>query len=75
MQVRFKKGVSDTEFRISYDLVSDIPTIEFDEVLGRYCMCYNLKIFGFVSCELLEVAYDPQLPAIDVLIEIFKGHE
>lgn len=72
MKVRFKKGVSDTEFRISYDLVSDIPTIEFDEVLGRYCMCYNLRILGFVSCELLEVADETGVPAIDVLIEINK---
>ena len=73
MKVRFKTGALDSEFRICYEVESATPQIEFDEVLERYCLCYNLKLLGFVCAELLEVDEDENsLPAVDVFIQLQK---
>lgn len=64
--VRFKKEYSDSEPRLSYELVSDEPEFNDD-----WCPCWNTKLLGLIPIRKLEEADGSELPAIDVFVKLW----
>jgi hypothetical protein len=54
---------------VVYNVLSG-PDTDYDEVLQKYCACFELEVLGPVAAELLEEATDhpENIPAIDVAI-------
>lgn len=69
--VRFiRKYALPTDYRISYELVTEEKVLANEVLTGNYCYCFNVKGFGFISARKLEPAEPNDIPAVDVLVKL-----
>lgn len=69
MKVKFK---GNTEPCIVYEVKTEKPEIQFDDVQQRYCPCIEVEVLGWVPKALfVEAADHPNnVPAIDLAVEL-----
>lgn len=70
MRVKFKNFDSNDGGFISYKVLNEVPVVEWDDNLKKYCNQIEISILGLVPEELLEETDDTEIDAVDVHIEL-----
>lgn len=70
MRVKFKNFDTEDGGFISYKVLNEVPVIEWDDLLQKYCEQIEISILGLVPLEMLEETDDAETDAVDVYIEL-----